>query len=268
MKKAEGISLSNVQDVYSGPEGTLWELIMGEQIHIGGFQSSLELAEKAGIKPGMHGADLCCCNGGGVRFLLRFRGAESMTGVDATGKVLAQAETRCAEQGLAGKARFVKADVTSTGLPPESFDFVWGEDAWCYVENKEALISEAARIVKPGGIIAFTDWIEGPEPLTDQEAARLLSFMKFPSINDLQGYCCALKASGFTVTAAEYTSRFAPYCDLYIKMLTMQLTTDALRIIGFNSELLSGLGTEMQFMKELADAGKIEQGLFTARKAP
>ena len=29
--------LAEVQAVYSGPEGNLWELIMGEQIHVGGF---------------------------------------------------------------------------------------------------------------------------------------------------------------------------------------------------------------------------------------
>ncbi|MCD6395533.1 MAG: hypothetical protein J7M40_18775 [Planctomycetes bacterium] len=29
----ESINLKDVQGVYSGPEGRLWELIMGEQIH-------------------------------------------------------------------------------------------------------------------------------------------------------------------------------------------------------------------------------------------
>ncbi len=47
----ENIGLSEVQNVYSGPEGQLWELIMGEQIHIGGFASSMDLAEKSAISP-------------------------------------------------------------------------------------------------------------------------------------------------------------------------------------------------------------------------
>ena len=49
MKKFN-IGLKEVQAVYDGPEGKLWELIMGEQIHIGGFAESMVLAEKAGIK--------------------------------------------------------------------------------------------------------------------------------------------------------------------------------------------------------------------------
>ena len=48
--------------------------------------------------------------------------------------------------------------------------------------------------------------------------------------------------------------------------VNMQLTYDALRIIGFDTELMEALGREMEFMRELARAGKIAQGLFIARK--
>ena len=44
MKRLD-IGLSDVQAVYDGPEGKLWKLIMGEQIHAGGFGSSMELAK-------------------------------------------------------------------------------------------------------------------------------------------------------------------------------------------------------------------------------
>ena len=43
MKRLD-IPLTKVNEVYDGPEGVLWELIMGEQIHVGGFKSSMELA--------------------------------------------------------------------------------------------------------------------------------------------------------------------------------------------------------------------------------
>jgi len=48
MKAVKGIGLADVQATYSGPEGVLWELIMGEQIHIGGFQSSMDLSARQG----------------------------------------------------------------------------------------------------------------------------------------------------------------------------------------------------------------------------
>jgi ubiquinone/menaquinone biosynthesis C-methylase UbiE len=266
VKSKSGIGLKDVQAVYGGPEGDLWELVMGQQIHIGGFKSSMDLAEKAGIGAGLAGVDLCCCNGAGMRFLVRFRGVAAMTGVDATPAVVKRGRQRCKAEGLDGKIRFVLADVTQSGLPDAAADFVWGEDAWCYVVDKTRLIAEAARLVKPGGTIAFTDWVEGKTPMTDPEADRFLAFMKFPNVQDLKGYSDLLKANGCEVKMAADTGRFPPYVDLYLNMLDMQLTYDALRIIGFDTNLMGAMAAEMQFMQGLAHAGKIAQGLFVARK--
>ena len=266
MKAATDITLADVQAVYDGPEGDLWELIMGQQIHIGGLKSSMDLAEKAGIGEGTRGVDLCCCNGGGMRFLLRFRNVAHMTGVDATEKVIQRGRRRCEAEGLADRAEFVLADVCDAPLPDGQADFVWGEDAWCYVVDKDRLIAEAARLVRPGGTIAFTDWIEGAAGLTDEQAGRFGKFMKFPNVQDLDGYSKLLAGSGCEVLAAEDTGRFAPHVDLYLNMLNMQLTYDALRIIGFDMDLMQAMGGEMQFMQQMAHEVRIAQGLFVARK--
>jgi len=266
MKATKGIGLAQVNAVYDGAEGDLWELIMGQQIHIGGFQASMDLAERARIGAGLNGVDLCCCNGAGMRFLVRFRDVASMTGVDATGTVVERGRQRSAEEGLADRIRFVQADACATGLDGGEADFVWAEDAWCYVEDKSKLIAEAVRLLKPGGVVAFTDWVEGPAGLGEGEAERFLGFMKFPNIQDIAGYRGLLEAAGCDVEVAEDTGRFAPYVDLYIKMAEMQLTWDALRIMGWDLEVLGALSGEFHFMKGLADAGKVAQGRFIARK--
>jgi len=266
MKSVSGIGLSDVQAVYSGAEGKLWELIMGEQIHIGGFSSSMDLAEHADIGGGMSGVDFCCCNGAGMRFLVRFCGVDAMTGVDATETVVEEGRQRCAADGLSEKISFVLADVCDSGLANESADFVWGEDAWCYVVDKEKLISEAARIVKPGGVIAFTDWVEGQAQMSDEEAERYLRFMKFANIESIEGYKSLLEKTGCKVELAEDTGRFGEYVDLYLEMVGKQLTYDVLKIIGFNTEMMQGIADEMSFMSGLAHSDKIAQGIFVARK--
>ncbi len=266
MKTIDGIGLTNVQAVYNGPEGVLWELIMGEQIHIGGFTSSMDLLGKAGLPEAACGVDLCSCNGAGMRFLARFAKTAKMTGIDATQTVVDQCRQRCEAEGFADVIDVILADACETTLPDAEADFVWGEDAWCYVENKPALIAEAARIVKPGGTIAFTDWVEGPTGLSDQEAERFMTFMKFPNVQDIKGYTALLTDNGCQVKVAEDTGRFAPYVDLYLNMLNMQLTYDALKIIGFDMEMMGAMGGEMQFMQTLARDGKIAQGLFVATK--
>jgi ubiquinone/menaquinone biosynthesis C-methylase UbiE len=266
MKSIASIGLNDVNTVYNGPEGDLWELIMGQQIHIGGLKSSMDLAERAGVGTGMEGVDLCCCNGAGMRLLVRLRDVKSMIGVDATETVVARGRRRCNEEGLSQRISFILADACRSGLPSACADFAWGEDAWCYVADKPQLIAEAVRLVKPGGVIAFTDWVEGPAGLSDAEAERFLGFMKFPNLQDITGYTRLLSDNGCTVLEATDTGRFAPYVDLYLNMIDMQLTYDALRIIGFNTDLMGMLAGDMSFLRDLAHPGKVAQGRFIARR--
>ena len=266
MKSIAGIGLRDVQAVYSGPEGELWELIMGQQIHVGGFRSSMELAERAGVGPDLSGVDLCCCSGAGMRFLVRFRNVAQMHGVDATETMIELGRNRCQAEGLADRIAFTLADACATGLPGGAADFVWGEDAWCYVADKKQLVAEAVRLVKPKGTIALTDWVEGRTPWTDGESDRFLKFMKFPNIFSLEDYAAEFAENGCEVATAEDTGQFARYVDLYLDMLNMQLTSDALRIIGFDTTLMESLGAEMNFMRDLAHAGQIAQGRLVARK--
>ena len=266
MKAIKGVGLSDVKAIYDGPVGDLWELVMGQQIHIGGFASSMELAKAANVGPGQFGIDLCCCSGAGMRFLTRFANVDKMHGVDATENVINRGINRNHEERLSERINFSVADACETGLDSEQADFVWGEDAWCYVENKPALISEAARLTKPGGTIAFTDWVLGDEEMTDDEAQRFLNFMKFPNIESIKGYKKLLIDNGCKIIEARPTGRYAECIDLYIDMLNKQLTYDALKIINFDMTMMTQLGEEMAFIQNLAHANKITQGLFVARK--
>ena len=267
MHSAAGIGLDEVRQVYSSAEGDLWELLMGHQIHVGGLRSSIDLAERAGIGAGMRGVDLCCCNGAGMRFLVRLRNVAAMTGVDATPAVVERGRARCRAEGLDDRITLLLADACETGLPGGRADFVWGEDAWCYVEDKPRLVAEAARLVRHGGVVAFTDWVEGPGGLSPAEAERLLRFMKFPNVQSLAGYSQLLEQAGCEVSEAADTGRFAPYVDLYLQMVDMQLTYDALRVLGYDGNAVAAVAGEMAFLQTLAHEGKLAQGRFVARKS-
>ena len=73
--------------------------------------------------------------------------------------------------------------------------------------------------------------------------------MKFPNVLGIAEYCGLLSAQKCEIVAAEDTGRFAPYVDLYLNMLDMQLTYDALKIIGFDQPLMQALAGEMKFCK-------------------
>jgi ubiquinone/menaquinone biosynthesis C-methylase UbiE len=256
------MKLEDVQGVYSGPEGRLWELVMGEQIHAGGLASSVELAKRAGIKAGMKGLDLCSALGAGCRFLVtNFQAV--MSGLDATAHMVEEAQKRAPFEKWG--IEFKLGNVLEIPYPDASFDFVWGEDAWCYVTDKDKLIAETARVLKKGGVVAFTDWVEGPAGLTDEEALRFNTFMKFPEMQSIPGYRGLMEKHGFEVREASQIE-FAKYVDLYITMLTEQLTFDALRILGGDMALFQSLGGEMVDMQKKVHANKIARGRFIGVK--
>ncbi len=251
MKKT-GMTVENVREVYSGPEGQLWELIMGEQIHVGGWAQSMILAEKAGITAGQKVLDICSALGAGLRFLERKFGIEGY-GLDATQHMVAEAIRRTERDGQSDRIRYKTGNGEDIPWPDAEFDVVWGEDAWCYVEDKEKMIGEIARVLKPGGTVAFSDWVEGPAGMDEETAQRICSFMKFPDVFSRARYEEVLKANGFSIKSSEdLTEQFAGYVDFYIRMLTEQLYFDALRIIGWNEEMFAAMGGEMMFMGKTA----------------
>jgi SAM-dependent methyltransferase len=252
--------------VYSGTQTEFMQLLFGQQLHIGGMKASIDLAERAGIGSGLSGVDLCCCNGAGMRLLVRSREVASMVGVDATEAVVERGRRLTREEGLEDRVRFVLADACRSGLPSDSADFVWSEDACCYVADKPGLIAEAARIVRPGGVIAFTDWVEGPAGLSDAEAQRFLGMMTFANVEDIGGYVKLLTASGCAVSLAEDTGRFASHFELYLNMIEIQLGYDVLRTVAFRTDLMETLVEGFRFLGELARAGKIAQARFVARR--
>jgi SAM-dependent methyltransferase len=226
----------------------------------------MELSDLAGIAAGSGGVDLCCGSGASMRLLVRFRGVASMVGVEATATAVERGRRACEREGLAKSVGFVLADACSSGLPDGEADFVWSEDAWCYVVDKDRLVAEATRLVRPGGTIAFTDWIEGQAGLSDPEAERLLRLMTFPNLQDVDGYRSLLEEHGCDVLRAEDTGRFGPCFDRYAEMLRTQLTYDALEILDFDRELLGALEGQLVFLGELGRARKLTQARFVARK--
>ncbi len=202
-----------------------------------------------------------------MRFLVRFRNVARMQGVDATAAVVERGRRRCDAEGLADRIDFTLADVCDTGLPAASADFVWGEDAWCYVIDKRRLIAEAVRLLKPRGTDRLHRLDRRPHRLRPTaRRTAIYRFMKFPNTLDLDGYAALLAEQGCEVLAAEDTGQFAPHVDLYLNMLNMQLTYDALRIIGFDAALMESLGAEMNFMCELGPCRQDRPGTIRRRK--
>jgi ubiquinone/menaquinone biosynthesis C-methylase UbiE len=258
---------SQEEDLYGGSEGRLWELVAGEMLHCGGLQHSTAMADKAGIKNGDKILDFCSGFGSSLRFLAKNYGREGY-GLDISPYMVEQATKRTRAEGLSSQIAYRLGSVFHAPWPNETFDAAWGEDAWCYLDSKEGLIKEATRVLKPGGVIAFSDWMTGPAGLSAEEATRIHDFMRFPYTESLESYGILLEKYGLSVQSSEDLSeQFAVSMELYLRMINEQLTYDALRILNDDSALLKYICEEWKYMIAMAHKKKFGQGRIIAVKA-
>ena len=115
------------------------------------------IARDLDVGPGRTIVDLGCGQGGPSLWMARETGSD-LVGVDLSSVGVTRAEARAAELGLGDRARFQVGDVTATGLPDASFDGAMSVDVLWAVPDKLAALKEAARILKPGARLAFTNW--------------------------------------------------------------------------------------------------------------
>ena len=61
------------------------------------------------------------------------------------------------EQGLDNMIEVVDGSFDTIPYPDESFDIVWSQDAILHSDNRQKVLDEARRVLKPGGEMIFTD---------------------------------------------------------------------------------------------------------------
>jgi SAM-dependent methyltransferase len=119
-----------------------------------------DLAERAGVAPGVSVLDLCCGVAGPGRFITRELGC-SYLGVDYSSSAIEIARERAGEL----PCRFEVARIPP--LPPGRFDVVLLLETMLAFPDKEPLLREVSGALAAGGRFAFT--LEEGRPLTESE---------------------------------------------------------------------------------------------------
>jgi len=116
------------------------------------------------LRPGAHLVDLCCGRGGIGLWFASVSGAR-VTGIDFSPGAIAQASRQADAFVPRPQASFVVADAADTSVPAKSAGAVVCIDALQLVPDREGLLREAARVLRPGGRVVITTWERrGGEP--------------------------------------------------------------------------------------------------------
>ena len=263
MPKRYDYTGKDVQDVYDGPGGLLWEAVMSEQIHSGKDEVTDRMAAAVGLKPGMHVLDVCSALGAPARHIARKYGVK-VTGLDFTKTMNAKAIERNKAAGLDNLITIVEGTALDMPFKKDTFCAVWGQEAWCYVTDKDQLIAEAYRVLAPGGKIIFTDWVITGKP-TEDELAKLYESMAFPYMETLQGWADLMKKYGFkNIEVKDQTDEYAKCFDEYKKMVEVDLKPAILT--NFGPELFAFATGLVNLWRDAAHAHKVGRGWYMAEK--
>ena len=119
------------------------------------------MIQAAQLAPGQRVLDVGCGSGAPARRLASEQGVEVL-GITTSQIGVETATLETARAGVSG-VTFEQRDGTANGLPDESFDRVWVLESSHLMPDRQALVSECARVLKPGGRVALCDLIRRRE---------------------------------------------------------------------------------------------------------
>ncbi|HSV73930.1 MAG TPA: methyltransferase domain-containing protein [Chthonomonadales bacterium] len=118
---------------------------------------SARLLRRAGLRSGMHVADIGCgCGLVACSMARRVGPTGSVTAIDISEGQVEQARHMAARRRL-GNVRFAVAGAHDTGLPRQSFDLVFSRFVLMHVQRPQAALEEMASLVRPGGVLVVED---------------------------------------------------------------------------------------------------------------
>lgn len=145
-----------------------WGLLLGEELHYGVFDSDADdlptatgrltglMLEAARIEPGMSLLDVGCGTGAPACLLAGEHGAR-VTGITTSAEGIQAAEARAKAAGLSDVTEFLQRDGMDNGFPDESFDRVWVLESSHLMRERDRLVAECARVLRPGGRMVLCD---------------------------------------------------------------------------------------------------------------
>jgi ubiquinone/menaquinone biosynthesis C-methylase UbiE len=172
-----------------------------DQDHYGGVEAVDTLARKVGIQPCHYVLDVCSGMGGPARYLAHRYGCR-VTGLDITESRYRGSLRLTQLVKLEHLVDFRLGSALDMPFAADTFDVVIGQEAWLHVPDKERLVAECSRVVKAGGVIAFTDVLRRGA-LSPAEWDELQRAMAVATLETLEGYSRLLAQAGCAIRERE-----------------------------------------------------------------
>lgn len=272
--KTRDAATERVRDFYDGPADTIYRTTWGKNLHLGvpkreggshleAMEHATELmAARAPLDATSHVLDLGSGYGAPARYLASRFGCR-VTGLNVSEVEIQEAERQTRDEGLHSRVTFDCGDFHELPYPDESFDVVWSQDSLMYGADKRRILQEVARVLKPGGVLDFTD-ILAPRDLDAETRDRLYERVRTPEMWDTERYLQELIDLGFRINHVEDWSRHVAASYAWARSEAMQKRAELESKVG--AELVQRTLDALQFWVDTAERGNVRWALIVSRK--
>jgi arsenite methyltransferase len=150
-------------------------------------------------------------SGGGIDVILsakRVGPTGTAYGLDMTDEMLALAQQNAAETGVTN-VHFLKGVIEEIPLPANSVDVVISNCVINLSVDKPAVLTEIARVLKPGGRVGVSDIVAEDHLSPDDRAERGSYVGCIAGALSRSEYVAGLEAAGFEHVSVEFTHQVA-----------------------------------------------------------
>lgn len=164
-------------------------------------RTSQILAADAGIDGSSHVLDVGCGCG---NFMVAIADRVGCRGV---GLDLSEERIKVAREKVAGEhapdVRFDHGSATQLPYPDGEFSHAVSQDALFLVPDKPRSHAEIHRVLRPGGILAFSDFLQPRPDVSERARTHVFDRVRWNSGYSFTGYQTALEAAGFEILLAR-----------------------------------------------------------------
>jgi arsenite methyltransferase len=150
-------------------------------------------------------------SGGGIDVILsakRVGPSGTAYGLDFTDEMLALARQNAVEAGVTN-VHFLKGMIEQVPLPADSVDVVISNCVINLSVDKPAVLTEMARVLKPGGRLGISDVVSQDRLSPEQRAERGSHVGCIAGALSKSEYIAGLEAAGFERVSVEFTHEVA-----------------------------------------------------------
>jgi len=174
------------------------ESVWGEGFLSPGGVEEIDLVVDGLDLSGKNILDIGCGCGGAAFHLVRRHGAQHVTGIDVEPLVIERANELAEQYGITDKTTFACVEPGPLSFADNSMDVIFSKDAFLHIPDKESLMQDCARVLKPGGIIAASDWMRKDD---NPPSAQMQDYIESEGLDmhmcSLERYRKALDQAGF-----------------------------------------------------------------------